>query len=259
MTSIIAVINQKGGVGKSTTALCLGAGLRLKGKRVLYVDLDAQGNLSYTLQAMDPSFSVLDVLTFGATAKEALCRTAQGDLLCASPALAGADALITQTGKEYRLREALMPIEKDYDFIVLDTPPALGVLTVNALTACTHVVIPAQADVYSLQGIHQLYQTIDTVKRYCNPTLRILGILLTRYSPRAVLSREMKELIEQTAEALHTTVFPTPMRESIAVKEAQASGMDLFAYAKKSNAAIDAAAFVEELLERIESNAKEEL
>lgn len=250
MKDIIAVINQKGGVGKSTTALSLGAGLSLRGYKVLYADLDAQGNLSHTMKADTSGLTALDVLTQQATASEVIQHTALGDIIPASPALAGADAVITATGKEYRLREALEPVKGSYDYIVIDTPPALGVLTINALTACHSAVIPAQADIYSLQGINQLYTTIDTVRKYCNPSLSIKGILLTRYSARSILSRELAEVIEQTAQRFNTQLFSTPIRETVAVREAQASQQDIYSYAPKSNAAADYTAFVAELLER---------
>ena len=250
MKDIIAVINQKGGVGKSTTALSLGAGLSLRGYKVLYADLDAQGNLSHTMKADTSGLTALDVLTQQATAAEVIQHTALGDIIPASPALAGADAVITATGKEYRLREAMEPVKGSYDYIVIDTPPALGVLTINALTACHSAVIPAQADIYSLQGINQLYTTIDTVRKYCNPSLSIKGILLTRYSARSILSRELSEVIEQTAQRFNTQLFSTPIRETVAVREAQASQQDIYSYAPKSNAAADYTAFVAELLER---------
>lgn len=250
MIKCIAIINQKGGVGKSTTAHCIGAGLTLKGFKVLYIDLDAQGNLTYTLGADPKGLTALDVLTKEATAAAAVQHTAQGDVIAASPSLAGADTVITSVGKEYRLKEALEPLKENYDYIIIDTPPALSVLTINALTACTGAIIPAQADIYSLQGISQLNSTIQTVRQYCNPSLEVMGIVLTRYSSRAILSREVAEMIEQTAERLNTKLYKTTIRENIAVKEAQASQQNIFEYAPKSNAASDYSALVDEIIER---------
>ena len=157
--------------------------------------------------------------------------------------------IITATGKEYRLREALEPVYDLYDYIVIDTPPALGILTVNALTACTGAIIPAQADVYSLQGIALLSQTIETVRKYCNRALKIKGIVLTRYNSRAVLSRDMADLIAQTAQQLRTKLYTTRIRECTALKEAQAVQQDIFTYAPRSNAAADYKALVAEVLE----------
>lgn len=250
MKEIIAISNQKGGVGKSTTANALGAGLFHKGYRVLYVDMDAQGNLSYSMGARAGAISSLEVLTGTATAREAIIKTAQGDLIPASPALASADLIIKDTGREYKLKEALEPILGDYDYIVLDTPPALGTLTINALTACNSVIVPTQADIFSLQGIGQLVQTVKTVQRYTNRDLTIKGLLVTRYNGRAVLTRDMTELLEDTANQLQTKLFNTRVRECIALKEAQASQQDIFSYSPKSNATQDYTAFIEEVLEK---------
>ena len=130
----------------------------------------------------------------------------------------------------------------------MDTPPALGILTINALTACDSVIIPAQADIYSLQGVEQLAETIKPVKKYTNPTLTIEGILLTRYSPRSVLSREVAELAEQLAAKLGTRLFKTTIREAIAVKEAQISQRSLFSYAPKAKVTEDYSRFIAEIL-----------
>lgn len=248
MKECIAVINQKGGVGKSTTSNAIGAGLFQRGYKVLFIDLDAQGNLSYSMKCENKPLSSLEVLTGTATAKEATLTTPQGDIIPASPALASADTIITDTGREYRLKEALEPLKGAYDYIIIDTPPALGTLTINALTACDSVIIPAQADIYSLQGIGQLNQTIQTVKRYCNKELTIKGIVITRYSPRAVLTRDMTDLLEDTAKQLNTKVFASRIRECIALKEAQASQTDIFTYNPRSNAGIDYKALLEEMI-----------
>lgn len=248
MKECIAVINQKGGVGKSTTSNAIGAGLFQRGYKVLFIDLDAQGNLSYSMKCENKPLSSLEVLTGTATAREATLTTPQGDIIPASPALASADTIITDTGREYRLKEALEPLKEVYDYIIIDTPPALGTLTINALTACDSVIIPAQADIYSLQGIGQLNQTIQTVKRYCNKELTIKGIVITRYSPRAVLTRDMTDLLEDTAKQLNTKVFASRIRECIALKEAQASQIDIFTYNPRSNAGIDYKALLEEMI-----------
>ncbi|MCL2433195.1 MAG: ParA family protein [Clostridia bacterium] len=246
----VAIINQKGGVGKSTTALSIGAGLVLRGKTVLFIDLDAQANLSHTLRAQ-PGPTAMDLLT-GTPAAEII----QNNLIPASPELAAADTTITQTGKEYRLKEALEQLSIAYDYAIIDTPPALGILTINALTASDGVIIPAQADIYSLQGISQLYGTVETVRRYCNPGLKVMGILLTRYNSRAVIGREAAEMIEDTAAQLNTRVYAARVRECTAIKESQAVRENIFKYAPKSNAAFDYAAVVEEILQ-VETRSKQ--
>ena len=239
MREIITVINQKGGVGKTTTALNIGAGLKSKGYKVLFIDLDAQCNLSYSLKANSSPLSSLEVLTKTATAKEVIQQTELGDIIPASPSLAGADNLITEIGKEYRLREAVAPIQAEYDYIIIDTPPALSILTINALVVSNSVIIPVQADTYSLQGLGGMADTINQVKQYCNPALTIKGIVITRYNSRAILTRDITEYLNQVAGQLNTKVFSTKVRECIAIKEAQTVQQDLFIYAPKSNGAVD--------------------
>ena len=248
-TKIMAVINQKGGVGKSTTAEALLAGLLLKGYSCLAIDLDAQGNLSYTVGAKKEGATVLGVLTGDIKAKEAIQHLPSGDIIAANNALAGADAFINTTGKEYRLKEALDELKGIYQYIIIDTPPALGILTVNALTACHSVIIPSQADIYSLQGIEQLAETIKPVKKYCNPNIYIDGILLTRYNGRSVLSREVAEIATRLAKKLNTKVFKTTIREAVAIKEAQISQKSIFEYSPKSKVADDYKSLLNELLE----------
>ncbi len=243
----VSVINQKGGVGKSTTAEMLISALSLKGFKVLAIDLDAQGNLSYSLAANLDSPTILEVLTEEISAKDAI-KKARADVISSNKALAGADAFIADTGKEYRLKEALEKIAKNYDFCIIDTPPALGILTINALTASDSVIIPAQADIYSLQGIENLEETIKAVKKYCNPNLKIEGILLTRYNPRTILSREVSEMAEKLAEKLETKLFKAKIRDAVAVKEAQISQESLFKYAPKSNVTKDYEGFINEFL-----------
>lgn len=246
---ITAVALQKGGTGKSTTAHALGQGLMKSGKKVLFVDLDPQGNLSCTMQAKTGKSSSYEVITNRSTAKKSIQHTDHGDIIPASPQLSGTDLEVIQTGKEYRIKEALTPLRHMYDFVIIDTPPALGTLTINALTAASGVIIPVQAETYSIQGIAQLFSTIDVIRNYCNPRLSVEGILLTRYSRRAILSRDMADTIENTARHLGTKMFRTAIREGIAVKEAQALRVPLLHYAPESNPARDYEQFVAEYLE----------
>ena len=243
MREIIAIVNRRGGVGKTATAHAIGAGLARKGYKTLFVDLDSQCNLTFDLGGKTGPLTSMEVLSGTATALEAIQHTAGGDLIPASPSLAVADTTITGTGKEYRLKEALEGL--DYDYIIIDTPPALGVLTVNALTAGHSAIIPAQAEVHSLQGIGLLY---EVVQKYTNPALTIRGILITRYNGRAILSRDMKDNLEATAKELGTKVFTTPIRECTAIKEAQATQSDIYSYAPKSNATADYTALIKEIL-----------
>lgn len=246
MREIIAIVNRRGGVGKTATAHAIGAGLARKGYKTLFIDLDSQCNLTFDLGGKTGPLTSMEVLSGTATALEAIQHTAGGDLIPASPSLAVADTTITGTGKEYRLKEALEGL--DYDYIIIDTPPALGVLTVNALTAGHSAIIPAQAEVHSLQGIGLLYEVIQAVQKYTNPALTIKGILITRYNGRAILSRDMKDNLEATAKELGTKVFTTPIRECTAIKEAQATQSDIYSYAPKSNATADYTALIKEIL-----------
>jgi len=251
MKEIIAVSNQKGGVGKSTTANALGAYLFQKGYKVLYVDMDSQENLSYSMEMNDKEITSLNVLMDSVTAQEAIVHTPQGDLIPASADLANADLMFKDPKQDsHRLKKALEPILGKYDYIVIDTPPAIGTLTINALTACNSVIVPTQADVYSLQGIGKLVQTIQTVKQYANNGLSIKGFLITRYNGRTVLSKDMTDLLQDTANQLKTVLYQTRIRECTALKEAQANQQDIFTYAPKSNAAIDYASFVKEVLKK---------
>lgn len=246
----IAICNQKGGVGKSTTCTVLGAGLLRKGYKVLFVDLDAQGNLSYSMGITNSPRSSMELLTGTVTAKEAIIGTVQGHLIPASPALGSADVMLKDIGKEYLLKEALEPVKKNYDYILIDCAPSLGILAVNALTACDEVLIPALADAWSLQGIGLLSQTLKAVKKYCNKSLKVNGILITRYKTRAILPQQMAKLLNDTATDLGTQAYNTRIRECIAISEAQCLQQDLFSYAPKSNAVTDYNAFIEEFLER---------
>lgn len=245
-----AVINQKGGVSKSTISAVLLSGLKKRGFRTLAVDLDAQENLSFTVAAdTNTRENTHRLLTEKCSVPDLIQHTEYGDIISASKSLSGADTFIIETGKEYRLKEALEQISDNYDYIILDTPPALGILTVNALTAADSVIIPAQADVYSLQGIAQLADTIQVVRKYCNPDLKIEGILLTRYNARAVLNRDIANMMQKQAENLQTKVFQTTIREAVAVREAQISQKSIFDYAPKANVTEDFHQFIDELLE----------
>lgn len=250
MTKTVAIANRKGGVGKTATAHALGAGLLQRGYKVLFVDLDSQCNLTDALgvDVKEVEASSLDVLEGSSTASEAILQTEGGDLLPATPALATADKVIDGVGKEYRLRDALQPLSRRYDYIVIDTPPALGVLTINALTASNKVVIPAQADLYSLQGIEQLYGTIGAVQHFTNKKLKTDGILITRYAGRSIISKDMRGNLEEVAQIIDSKVYKTPIRECIAVREAQATHTDIFSYSRKSNASKDYEAFINEFL-----------
>jgi len=249
---IIAVANQKGGVGKSTTAEALAEGLSRRGHKAVLIDLDSQGNVTLTSAIGETSKpTVYDLLTGRADAQEVTQqRKNRVDIIPADGNLARLDVELTATGKEYKLKEALKPLAVKYKYIVMDTPPALGILTINALTAANRLIIPAQADLYSLQGIGQLYETIKAIKAYTNPDLSLKGILLTRHNARSILSRDMADTAKTTAKQIKTFLYKTVIRESVALREAQASCQSIFEYAPKSNAALDYNSFIDEFLKR---------
>ena len=245
---VISIVNRRGGVGKTATAHAIGAGLSHRGYKVLFIDLDSQSNLTFDTGATTSDKTSLELLQGTATATDAIQSTPIGNIIPASQNLALADMLLQDTGKEYKLKEAIAPIKRKYDYIIIDTPPALGIITTNALTASDTVIIPAQAEIHSIQGIALLSEAITAVKKYTNPALKIAGIVITRYNGRAILSKDMKENLYRTAELLKTKVFSTPIRECIAVKEAQALRQDIFTYAPRSNATKDYNAVIDELL-----------
>ena len=251
MTTVIALATQKGGTGKTTSTACLASCLRRKGERVLLIDLDQQRNLSRMLRAnTNTTGTSLALFLQAADAGEIIQHTEQGDIIAAGKNLQAADlALKDTTGKEYLLQEALAGLKKDYDFIVIDCPPALGVVTVNALTAADVVIIPAEAAGFSMDGLDDITETIKQVKRYCNRKLKIGGILLTRYEATSNLSKAMLDIAGSLAEQIGTKLYKTPIRNGVKVREAQFMKQDLFAYAGKSNPAADYEAFTDELLQ----------
>lgn len=248
-----AIVNQKGGVAKTTTSLNLGAGLIKRGKKVLFVDMDAQGNLTYSININKLNGNILDVLLKNSNINNCISEITIGNskssLIASTSLLSGADSKISEVGKEYRLKETLEALNDAYDYCILDTPPSLGILTVNAMTAADNIVITAQADVYSLQGIANLANNVMAVREYCNKSLKIKGILLTRYNDRAIITKQITNMLESNAKELETKLFNTKIRENIAIKEAQAKKSDIFTYAPKSNGAIDYDKFIEEYLE----------
>jgi ATPases involved in chromosome partitioning len=249
MSKVISVSNQKGGVGKTTTTCNLAAGLVQKGFRVLIVDLDPQGNLGFSVGAdSETCATIYDVLKGDVKTQFAIQKTDTADIIISSILLSGIELEFTNTGREYLLKEALKPIQELYDYIILDTPPNLGILTINAFTASNTIIVPMLSDIFSLQGIAQLYETMERVKKYCNPGLSIAGILLTKYNPRTLLSREIRGTAELIAQDLNIRLFDSFIRNSVVVSEAQSLQQNILDYAPKNNISKDYLQFVDELL-----------
>lgn len=241
---VICIANRKGGVGKTTTAHALVCGLVERGRSVLAIDADGQCNLTDVF-GVDAESGVCDILTQGAKAADVIVPTAHGaELIPATVALEMAEAEMPVDALTV-LRDALNTVKKDYDYIVIDTPPSAGLLTLNALTAADSLIIPAQADAATLEGIRQFAGTIDGV-RIDNPKLRIDGILLTRHSARARLTRQMAELIAEAAADMQTKVYNHSIREGIAAKEAYALRRPIFDI--KSKVAEDYEAWIDEVI-----------
>lgn len=248
MTRITTIANQKGGVGKTTTAHALATGLTAHGFKTLMIDVDPQGNLSFSIGANDQHFSVYEALKGAVTPLEAIQHTSDMDIIASTLLLSGADLEFTDTGREYLLKNLIEPLKHIYDYIIIDTPPTLGILTINALTASDDVIIPMGADIFSLQGLSQLYITIEKVRKFCTPNLKIAGLLITRYSGRTILARDLKEVIEEKAAQINASVFSTVIRESISIKESQTQQQSIFVSASKSNPALDYMEFITEYL-----------
>lgn len=237
-TRVIAVANQKGGVAKTTTVASLGSALAELGQRVLLVDLDPQACLTFSL-GIDPEdldLSIHHVLTKGVPVTEVMATTEDGvDLLPATIELARAEAdLLTRTGREYVIRSAIEELDGDYDWVLLDCPPSLGVLTVAALTAATGVIIPLQCETLSHRGVGQLLDTVHDVRRFTNRELEVWGVLPTLYDGRTTHARTVLETISETYDL---AVIEPPIPKSIRFAEAPAAGRSILSTAASNKGA----------------------
>lgn len=248
MSTIIALTNQKGGVGKTTTACALAAGLHAKGKRVLGVDLDPQGNFGFSLGLdIENCPTIFDVFKKELSVEEAIQHSDSCDVLCSDILLSGVEREFSGVGRELLLKEALTPVLPNYDYVVIDTPPSLNILTANAYVVARHLIIPMSPEILSLLGVTQIKETIENVRTVFNPSLDVLGILLTKYNKRTLLAREVTELAENISKQLNTVVFRTRIRNGVVAAEAPAHGESILEYAPRSNVAKDYFTLLDEI------------
>lgn len=247
---VITLANQKGGCGKTTTSHTLATGLRNRGYDVLAIDCDPQCNFS-TVCGLKPSKgqpTLYDVFSQQASIQEAKITTPAGlDVVQGDLMLCEADRRFVKVGSEFMLREALGKAP-EYDFAVIDTAPSLGILTVNALVAADYLVIPMTPDYFSFQGLEQLKDNIESVKKYCNRNLKVSGLLLTRCD-RTGLTKMMKEDIATAAESMGTKVFQSTIRQGVAIRESQFLQSDIFRESPRANVTVEYGSFIDEFLE----------
>lgn len=252
MSKVIAVTIQKGGVGKSTTTHEIGSNLAAMGYSILLIDLDPQQNLSRMVGGDFDTVTIYDVLKGDVAIEDAIQSHTLCDLVISDKLLKWADRDFSGENDVYRLAAVLLDVQDRYDFIVVDTPPSLGVLPSMALCAANYCLIPCEATSNGMQGMGQLYESIMEIREEHNEDLQILGIVLTQYTWRTIFNREMKGQFEAHAHEMQTKVFETYIRSSVAVQEAQGFSQSLVEYAPKSKPAQDYKSLVNEILKMVQ-------
>lgn len=247
MSKIISISNHKGGVGKTTSAINIGAGLNRLGKKILLLDLDPQANLSQSLGLIEPEKTIYGALK-GEYSLQPIQILKGLDVIPSTLDLSGAEVELSgEAGREYILKELLEPLRSSYDYIIIDSPPSLGLLTINSFTASDEVLIPLQAQYLALQGLAKLTEVIDKIQKRLNKGLKVGGVFVTQYDSRKVLNRDVVSTIEAHFKDI---VFKTIIRDNIALAEAPAQGLDIFRYNAKSKGAEDYLSLSKEIIKR---------
>lgn len=247
MSKVISISNHKGGVGKTTSAINIGAGLNKLGKKILLIDLDPQANLTQSLGLINQERNIYGALR-GEYKLQPIEILKGLDVIPSTLDLSGAEVeLSSEPGREYILKELIQPLRASYDFIIIDSPPSLGLLTINSFTASDEVLIPLQAQYLALQGLAKLVEVIDKIKARLNKGLKVGGVFITQYDNRKVLNRDVVETIQAH---FKQEVFKTKVRDNIALAEAPSQGLDIFRYSSKSFGAEDYLALSKEVLKR---------
>ncbi len=256
MTAIITVANQKGGVGKTTTAINLSASLAHRGKRTLLIDLDPQANSTIAFfESGEVATSMFDVLSDERVQMATVVKATKDPLLFVGPgrlALAKLEQVLAgQFDAPFKLKDALTPIQKDYDYIVLDTPPSLGILTVNALVASTHLLVPIQAAYFAIEGTDDLLETYERIRARPNPGLKMLGVVITLFDKRTNISRDTHEQIRTV---FGEVLFKTKISKNVRLEESPAYKETILTFAPKSPGALEYKKLAGEVIQRVEEN-----
>jgi chromosome partitioning protein len=247
MGKIISLLNHKGGVGKTTSTINIGAGLVELGKKVLLIDLDPQANLTLSLGIPRQPITIYEAIR-GESDLDPYTVKPGLDVVISTLDLSSAEMeLISEAGREYILREIFDPLRDDYDYIIIDCPPSLGLLTLNALTASDYVIIPLQTQFLAMQGLAKIKQVIQKVRLRLNKGLEICGVVATMYDARKVLNRDVVETIQKY---FGPQVFETYIRDNVSLAEAPAHGKDIFAYSRSSSGAKDYMNLAQEIVQR---------
>lgn len=255
MGKIITICNFKGGTGKSTTTHCLGVGLKMRGKKVLLVDADPQCNLSMVsnIDIRDNDNTIYELVKGERQPNEVIYQTKYYDIICGSLSIARADNEFTKDPYMFNmftlLKEQLDKVKDNYDYIIIDTPPTLALMTQNCLVASDSIIVPTQADSFCISGLANLKKQIDLIKeRTPNKNLYIEGILLVKYSDRTKLNQILKEELIKASQQLNTKIYPYAIRESVGVRECQTLKSNVLVEYPNNNASIDYNVFIDEFL-----------